>query len=151
MLRTLFAADLPDLLVIENSVHISPWTADTFKTCFQAGYFGWVIELDKKIIAFIIISLRPDECHILNICVAREHQRHGYGKKLLLHALNHAKEQNVGIVYLEVRRSNTRAIDLYRKNHFHHVGERKGYYPTVNGKEDALVFAMSLHSYKPEK
>lgn len=148
MLRTLYAADLPELLAIENSVHVSPWAADTFKTCFQAGYFGWVIEVDKKIIAFIIISLKPEECHILNLCVAREYQRHGHGKRLLIFALNHAKEQGVGIAYLEVRRSNTRAIDLYRKNQFHFIGERKEYYPTVNGKEDALVFAMSLHSYK---
>lgn len=149
MLRALYAADLPELLAIENSVHVSPWSADTFKTCFQAGYVGWVIEHEKKVIAFIIISLRPDECHILNLCVTREQQRRGHGKCLLIHALSHAKEHGVGIAYLEVRRSNTRAIDLYRKNQFHFIGERKEYYPTVNGKEDALVFAMSLHAYKP--
>lgn len=150
MLRTLFNSDLPQLLMIEKSVHVSPWSEDTFKSCFQAGYMGWVIEQDKKVIAFIMISLTPDECHILNICVARVHQHQGYGKQLLVHALTHAKSHGVAIAYLEVRRSNERAIALYKKNQFHLVGERKNYYPTVGEeKEDALVFAMSLSGYEP--
>lgn len=145
MLRTLFKSDLKQVLTIEESVHVVPWTEETFKTCFQSGYVGWVIELNKKIIGFIIMSLRVEECHILNLCVTREYQRRGYGYKLLEHALRHAKHEKTGIVYLEVRRSNLPAISLYRRMKFHLIGERKDYYPTVSGSEDALIFAKSLH------
>lgn len=144
MLRTLFKADLQQILVIERSVHVAPWTEDTFKTCFQSGYVGWAIEVNKKIIGFIIVSLRIEECHVLNLCVAREYQRQGWGCKLLEHALGHAKKLGIGIAYLEVRRSNAPAIFLYRKMQFHLIGERKDYYPTVSGHEDALIFAKSL-------
>lgn len=147
MLRTLFSSDIPQLLVIENAVHIAPWNEETFKICFQSGYVGWVLEIDKKIIGFIIVSLKVEECHVLNVCVARDHQHKGYGLQLLTTALTHAKQHGVGIAYLEVRRSNSRAISLYRKMKFHLVGERKDYYPTVSGNEDALIFAMSLHDY----
>jgi ribosomal-protein-alanine N-acetyltransferase len=43
-----------------------------------------------------------------------------------------------------VRRSNSHAISLYQKMNFHLVGERKEYYPTLSGYEDALVFAKRL-------
>jgi ribosomal-protein-alanine N-acetyltransferase len=80
------------------------------------------------------------------VCVAHAHQHQGWGRKLLTHAIQYAKQHGAGIVYLEVRRSNTKAISLYRKESFYLIGERKGYYPTVAGQEDALIFAKSLVS-----
>lgn len=145
MMRTLFKSDLDQLLTIEKSVHVAPWTEETFKICFESGYVGWIAEAEQKVIGFIIVSLTADECHVLNLCVAREYQHQGFGRKLLEHALGQSKQQGVGIVYLEVRRSNSRAISLYRKMKFHLIGERKDYYPTVSGQEDALIFAKSLH------
>jgi ribosomal-protein-alanine N-acetyltransferase len=104
-----------------------------------------VVEIDNNIIGFIIISMSADECHVLNICVARSFQHQGFGKKMLEFVLNHASQRGMGIAYLEVRRSNTRAISLYQKMKFHLIGERKGYYATVAGEEDALIFAIDLH------
>lgn len=147
MIRSLYKSDLPQILAIEKSVHIAPWTEDTFKVCFQTGYIGWVLEINDKVVGFIIISLTREECHVLNIGVAHEYQHQGYGKSLVKHVLDHSRTNGVGIAYLEVRRSNTRAITLYRKMGFHFVGERKDYYPSVAGNEDALIFAMSLHDY----
>lgn len=126
------------------ATQVSPWTEETFNVCFQAGYVGWVVEIEKKIIGFVMVSLQMDECHILNLVVGNAHQRQGWGQKLMDHALEYADQKGAGIVYLEVRRSNSRAIALYRKLHFHVIGERKEYYPTVAGKEDALIFAKSL-------
>ncbi len=144
MLRPLFKSDLNQLLVIEAAVHITPWTEDTFKACLMAGHLGWVIEHEGVIIGFILISINVDECHILNIGVAIDYQHQGLGKALMTHALAHAKSHGIGVVYLEVRRSNTRAIALYKKLQFRLVGLRKAYYPMPTGGEDALVFAKSL-------
>lgn len=144
MLRTLFKSDLPAVLAIEQSTHVVPWGEDTFRICFQEGYIGWAVEVENKLVGFIIVSLRAEECHILNVAVAREYQHRGLGRQLLEFALNYAKQKNAGIAYLEVRLSNTRAINLYKKMKFHLIGERKDYYPTVSGTEDALIFAKSL-------
>jgi ribosomal-protein-alanine N-acetyltransferase len=145
MMRPVYQSDIDQLLRIEKAVHVAPWTYDTFKACLQAGYPGWLIEQDEKVIGFIIVSLTTDECHVLNLCVDHSHQSQGVGRKLLTYALNHAAQKGMHIAYLEVRRSNTRAIALYEKMHFQQIGERKGYYPTVAGEEDALIFAISLH------
>lgn len=143
-IRPLFKSDLEQMLLIEKAVHIAPWNEETFKTCFQVGYIGWTIEDKEKLLGFIIISLSVDECHVLNLCVAREYQHQGLGRQLMEYALAQARERGAGIVYLEVRRSNSRAISLYKKMKFHLIGERKDYYPTVNGQEDALIFGKSL-------
>jgi [ribosomal protein S18]-alanine N-acetyltransferase len=144
-LRSIAQTDISDLLLIEQAVSVVPWTSEVFKTCFESGYKGFVITHEKKVIGFVIISLTVDECHILNLAVARDYQRQGFGHRLLKHVLTFVKQQGVGIVYLEVRRSNTRAINLYKKMHFLLIGERKDYYPTVAGREDALIYAVSLH------
>lgn len=147
MLRTLFPNDLNDMMVVEQSVHVAPWTRETFLTCFQTGCVGWAFEVDKKVVGFVLIAMHVGECHILNICLSHAHQRKGFGKQLLDQVLQHAKQKNLGIVYLEVRRSNSRAINLYKKAGFILVGERKGYYPAPDGAEDALIFARSMHDY----
>lgn len=144
MLRTLFRSDISQLLPIEKSVHVSPWTEETFLVCFQAGYAGWVVEVDQRIVGFIIVTQGHEESHVLNLCVAHAYQRKGYGRLLLERALSEAKKRGIHIAYLEVRRSNTPAIALYEKMSFQQIGERVGYYPTVAGNEDALVFAVSL-------
>lgn len=144
MLRDLTKSDLWQLLAIENSVQATPWSEETFITCFEAGYFGWVIDINQEIIGFIIVSERPTECHILNICISRAHQHQGYGRLLMKQALRYAAQRGVAIAYLEVRRSNSKAIALYRKMQFYLVGARRDYYPAPHGKEDALIFARDL-------
>lgn len=143
-IRPITKSDLPQIMIIEESAHIAPWTEETFGICFQAGYLGWAMELDKKLIAFVMISINGDECHILNVCVDRIYQHQGLGRELMNYAIQQALESGARYAYLEVRRSNTRAITLYRKMQFHLVGERKDYYPSMEGLEDALVFAKSL-------
>lgn len=144
MLRTLYKSDLAQLLAIENAVHVAPWAEETFKACFQGNCVGWAAELDKHVVGFILISMSTEECHVLNLCVAHAHQRQGWGKQLLERALAFARENGIRVVYLEVRHSNTRAIGLYENMGFQQVGVRKGYYPTVSGREDALILAKSI-------
>lgn len=144
MLRALTKSDLGQVLAIEESQQVVPWTEETFETCIEAGYTGWVIDQNKEIIGFVIVAMRKTECHILNLCVKKSYQRKGYGRKMLEHVLQRAAQKDVSIAYLEVRRSNRKAISLYEKMKFYLVGERKDYYPAPLGKEDALIFVKDL-------
>ena len=144
MMRQLLKSDLAQIRLIENEVQVTPWTEETFKMCFEAGYRGWIIEVDQKMIGFVMLSLRADEGHILNLGVRRAYQRQGFGMRLLRHVMDYAKEYGADMIYLEVRRTNVKAIALYQKLQFQQIGERKHYYPWANGAEDALVFARGL-------
>jgi ribosomal-protein-alanine N-acetyltransferase len=144
MLRILHEDDFPQLLIIERLTQAAPWTLEVFERCLQVGYLGWVIEENKRIWGFVLLSLQVGEGHILNICVHPDFQRQGVGQELIEHALGIAKAKGAAMVFLEVRRSNKGAIALYEKMDFVQIGERKAYYPLASGREDALVFAKDL-------
>jgi len=144
MLRKLRLDDLPYIIAIEQQTQLVPWTAEAFKICFSRDYYGWVLEIEQKIVGFIIVVVHGEECHIMNLAVLSNYQRQGWGTSLLTHALQTAQKNGARFAYLEVARSNTRAIGLYEKLGFYQVGERKGYYPVLQGREDALVLAKEL-------
>lgn len=144
MLRILRETDLPLLLKIESLTQIAPWTMDTFQHCMRSGYQSWVIEQDNIPVAFIFITSDAGECHILNVCVHPDFQRRGLGSQLIKYALHKAFLTGAHFAYLEVRRSNVKAISLYKAMGFNQISERKNYYPHPKGREDALVFAKDL-------
>jgi ribosomal-protein-alanine N-acetyltransferase len=150
-IRLINDLDMLELLKVEESSQVAPWSEAAFSRCFEAGYPGWCIENDDKIVGFILLSLTLGECHILNLCISPTHQRRGHGYHLLTYALVWAKEQGASVVYLEVRRSNAQAIALYRKMNFKQIGERKDYYPMPKGREDALIFARDLSMVEVER
>ncbi|HSW71344.1 MAG TPA: ribosomal protein S18-alanine N-acetyltransferase [Gammaproteobacteria bacterium] len=147
MLRKWKAEDLSQLAAIERATQAVPWSDAIFKDCFHAGYPGWVLEQENKIIGFVIYSIREDESHLLNIGVQPQFQRKGFGRQLLQHILSIIKQESAKIIYLEVRESNQRAIRLYEKMGFMHIGTRQDYYPAFEGRENALIYARDLSDW----
>jgi len=143
-LRALKERDIKDVLSIEKQVYRYPWSDEIFKGCLHAGYSNWALIKDEKFIGYAILSLAAGEAHILNICVDPTRQGQGLGKQFLIELLGLFKEKNVDCVFLEVRPSNKVAINLYKRMGFKQIGERKGYYPAEDGKEDALVLSYDL-------
>ena len=66
----------------------------------------------------------------------------GRGAVLMRSVLEVARDQGVETMYLEVRNSNERAVELYQKFGFSDVGLRKGYYQ--DPKEDARIMKAVL-------
>jgi len=85
-----------------------------------------------------------DEAHLLNVGVCQRYQGQGYGARLLRHAMENARLNHASKLFLEVRPSNERAVELYRHFGFNQIGLRRGYYPAAIGREDALVFDKEL-------
>jgi ribosomal-protein-alanine N-acetyltransferase len=110
----------------------------------RAGFHGWVIELEQKIIAFILISTQGGDIHVLNIGVTGRAQRQGLGYRLMNAAEEYAEQTAAKMMFLEVRRSNLKAINLYYKMGFVEIGERKNYYQDAKCAEDALILAKEL-------
>ena len=140
-LRTMEQEDLEHVMDVEELCYSHPWTHAIFSDCLRVGYCCWVMELDGDIIGYGVMSVAAGEAHILNICILPEFQGRGLGRKILARLLLLAKEHNVDTVFLEVRISNRIAQVLYESEGFNEIGQRNGYYPAENGREDALVFA----------
>lgn len=78
-----------------------------------------------------------DEAHITNIAVSKSNRRKKYGEALLKRVIDDCYLEKIKYITLEVRVSNTAAINLYTKYGFSSFGTRKGYYQDNN--EDALI------------
>ena len=99
--------------------------------------------LDKKVIAFVALSISLDEAEIDYLAVCSEEEGKGYGNQLLHNALDLLKKAyQTKTVFLEVREHNIRAISLYEKNGFVLYRRRKNYY--LSPAEDALCYRKEL-------
>lgn len=144
-LRPLTPEDLEAIMEIERRAYRFPWTAGIFRDCLRVGYCCWCYERNDRIEGYGVMSVAAGESHILNLTVRPESQRQGIGARLMRHFLQLARRHNADIVMLEVRPSNTPAVRLYEKMGFNEVGVRRNYYPADEGREDALLLALSLN------
>lgn len=122
------------------------WSDGIFRDCLKAGYTCQMVLLDNDLIGYGIMQVAADEAHILNLCIDGPYQRQGFARLLLEHLVRQAGQRQAHTVFLEVRPSNPRAIELYERSGFNEVGVRKGYYDSANGREDAIVMAKNLVS-----
>ncbi len=94
-----------------------------------------------SIIGFAGLWLMVDEAHITTIAMHPDFQGLGLGELMLTSLIDIAYEIRAKWVTLEVRVSNYRAQNLYRKYGFHDAGIRRRYYSDNN--EDALIMWTS--------
>ncbi|MDX1609026.1 MAG: ribosomal protein S18-alanine N-acetyltransferase [Halofilum sp. (in: g-proteobacteria)] len=143
-IRPMQTDDLVGVLAVERDSYGYPWSRRIFEDCMQVGYCCLVAETDGVIQAHAIMLARAEEAHVLNLCVGPDHRRQGIAARLLEELLAVARRAHARTMFLEVRPSNTGAIDLYERAGFHEVGRRPDYYPAPFGREDALVMAREL-------
>ena len=136
--------DIETVSAIENRGYVFPWTPGIFRDCLRAGHHCWVLEAGSTLLGYGVLSAAAGEAHILNICIAPEYQGRGHGRRLLRRLVDLARWHQANQVFLEVRPSNPRAIQLYRDEGFNEIGQRPNYYPAEKGREDAIVMAMEL-------
>ena len=143
-IRPMREDDLDDVHRIERRNYEFPWTRTIFGDCLRVGYSCWVMELDESLIGYGVLSAGAGEAHILNVCLDRDWQGQGLGRRLLARLVDLARWHKAITLFLEVRPTNTRAIKLYESYGFKRVGRRPNYYPAEGGREDALGLSFKL-------
>lgn len=146
--RAMKARDLEAVLAIEVRAYSHPWTRGNFIDSLAAGYLGEVLHLlhgqEVELAGYFLAMPGVEELHLLNITVAPDWQGQGLGRAMLQAVCALARERALPQVLLEVRASNVRAQALYRRFGFVEIGLRRGYYPAVLGREDAVVMRLAL-------
>ncbi len=135
--------DIDEVIRIERLSFPNPWTRGFFERELRNPIsYAFVEKIEEKgrlrLAGYIVFWIVTDEAHILNIAVDPELRRQGLAKRLLCVALSFMEDRGVDVVHLEVRRSNTPAINLYRRFGFEEVYIRENYY----GNEDAIVMRL---------
>lgn len=143
-IRKMHLSDIDRIILIEREIFLFPWSPGNFSDSIEAGYVCQVLEQDDTLMGYGIMMRSPEEAHVLTLGIAADWQKKGLGKKLLQHFIEYANKQEVKSVFLDVRKSNHGAAQLYKRMGFHHIATRKGYYPAMCGREDALVMQLEL-------
>lgn len=141
--RSITEADLESVLFIESQVHYSPWKVDSFQRCISGRYQGWIVTSNSQLCGYVVVSSVAGEAEILNVSVAKNMQGQGVGSKLIEQVISELKP-SCDNIFLEVRESNHSAIALYEKYYFCELGRRNNYYPAKKGREDALIYGLTL-------
>ena len=149
-IRPMTRQDLDEVLQIEGMSFPSPWSRTLFErelsTPFSRSFVAQTAQ-GKKLLGYLCLWLVDREAHILNLAVHPQYQKRGIGTLLLGHGIDYCQKDGVHLITLEVRRSNYKAISLYRNFHFQPQGIRRRYY--TDSGEDAVVMGLALEETNP--
>ena len=152
--RRLAHGDADSILAIQSlSPELAPWSRRDYEAMSNGNTVGWVAEVvsgatkadaakPESIAGFITARVTADEIEILNLGVAPDARRRGIATTLLKAAMAWGTENQARKAFLEVRASNSAAIQFYERAGFRTLGRRAKYY--TSPIEDALQLVAKI-------
>jgi [ribosomal protein S18]-alanine N-acetyltransferase len=152
-IRRLATSDVDAVLAIQSRCpELAPWSSRDYESMTDGNTVGWVAEVAAgvrndavrrgAIPGFITARIAADEIEILNLGVAPDARRLGVATALLKAAMAWGNENHAQKAFLEVRLSNSAAIQFYERAGFQAVGRRAKYYASPG--EDALQLVANI-------
>ena len=99
--------------------------------------FIYAYLIDEKVCGYLMVLDSIDVYEILAIATVEEYRNKGIAQELL-------EKIKTKDIFLEVRKSNEKAINFYKKNNFKQISIRKGYYSDPT--EDAIIMKMEANN-----
>jgi ribosomal-protein-alanine N-acetyltransferase len=130
---------------IDKQCFTTPWNIDSFK--HELGNKDTILKIavfNEKIVGYICLRTLLDLTHILNLTVIPDFRRMGIASMLFRDTLQELKKSKPDIkgITLEVRESNSAAINLYGRLGFKVTGRRNDYYQKP--QENAVIMEMNI-------
>jgi [ribosomal protein S18]-alanine N-acetyltransferase len=138
--RRLELRDLGEIERIERRSYPTPWSRSMFASEIakpSSICLGAFDTETHELLGYLIISRYVDAWHVMNVAVEPSHRRRGIATALLDRLFELTADDGRRGYTLEVRVSNTHAIQLYERLGFQGRGIRRGYY--TDNREDALI------------
>lgn len=142
--RAMTPADLEAVADLTRRADPFGWTLRNFSDAHASGNTLTVLTVDGVTTGIAAVMHVLDESELLEIAVQPAMQGRGYGKALLAQVIALARRNGAVRMFLEVRESNARARKMYTSFGFEETGRRKNYYPTENGREDAILMTAQF-------
>ena len=149
-----------EILDIQTECGLSVWSKNDYTSELERedSIFKIALTADEKVIGFTLVRLLIgnsnlvntsfDSSEILNIAVRNSFQQSGIGQLIFDEIIRELEGKNITEIWLEVRQSNSKAINFYQKNGFEMQFERKNYY--VNPSENACVLRRFVDKNEPQ-
>lgn len=134
----LTAAHIEGVAKLEKLCFSQPWSENSLELLTKEGIgVGMVCSCDGNVCAYGGMMVAVDEGQITNIATHPDYRRRGYGKAIVEALIKYAKMNGLDSISLEVRESNSAAIELYTKLGFKVEGKRRDFY--TRPTEAALI------------
>ena len=134
-IRKVVPSDVDGVVELENACFDDPYPRYFLEQLAVANPDAFLVAVaEGRVLGYAVVDKWEDHDHLLSIAVSRERRRGGIGQRLFS-ALD-ATLRNTRPMRLEVRKSNSAAIQFYSKNGFTESGVAERYY--LDG-EDALL------------
>ncbi len=143
-LRPLDPSDLDAVIEVEAASFVEPWSRNAFADEIAQPTRRYVVaELGNVLSGYGGIMIVGEDAHVVTLAVAPGHREKGVASRLMIELIRQARAAGARHLTLEVRESNTAAIELYRKFGFQPAGTRKGYY---TGENAVVMWAIDIDS-----
>ena len=131
------------VMEIERDLFTQPWRVEDFKRLIgKTEAINLAALAEKKVVGYSCCWVVIETAELGNIAVARQYQGRSVARALLEATVKACRKRKVSSLFLEVRSSNRRAIELYNRYGFVQIGIRHGYYS--HPVEDALIMKLEL-------
>ena len=134
--------DFDRIYEIEKRVFSNPWSKESIKKELDndSKSLNLISEMDGQLMGYFFSHMISNEVHILNIAIDVSFQHRGNGKAFFSQIFK--KYLEYANVFLEVKRTNLPAINLYHKFGFEEIDIRKMYY---SDGQDAVVMSRKVN------
>ena len=136
---------LDAVLAIEVTAYSHPWSRGNFADSLNPLFQAQGLWLGAELIGYFLAMKGFEETHLLNITVAPARQGQGWGHMMLDALTLWSRSEGAQWLWLEVRQSNQRALQVYERYGFKQISIRKDYYPADRlQREHAVVMSLKL-------
>ncbi len=147
MIRLAETKDIPAIFSLEKQCFSDAWSEQNFFEVLSNGISTMLVyEKGNIILGYAVVTIIFDEAHLDNIAVDSKMRGSGIGKQLTQYIIDFVSQKGIHKITLEVRLSNTTAINLYKSFGFVAEGVRKNYYMD---NEDAYIMWRYDDDKKP--
>ncbi len=142
-IREVRREDLERILDLEEKSFPSPYPMGYLRFLANKNRSTFLVaEADDRLLGYVIADIRNErEGHIISIAVRPEKRRRGIARLLIRNVDRKLEEAGADRVKLEVRKSNTSAIELYRSLGYETDRLVPGYY---RDGEDAIKMTYRM-------
>lgn len=128
---------------IEKECFSKPWSEKAIKAVINDDLSHFIVaKIGNEVVGYGGMYSVMGEGYIYNIAVKRKYRKFGIGTNIVNELVNYSKIKSLNFLSLEVRKSNTPAINLYSNCGFEYVGNRKNFY--TDPIEDAIIMTKFL-------
>jgi ribosomal-protein-alanine N-acetyltransferase len=113
--------DIEQIALIEKARFAEPWKLlffyqDLLNNAPYTHYF--FVKSNNVVLGYLIFHHLYEQIDLCKIATLKKQERQGVGSSLLNKLLEYGKENQVEVITLEVRVSNIKALEFYKKHGF---------------------------------